>query len=93
MAQLLLDDAPATLDTPIQDGSRLQVIAGTNGSIPEITLEDVVDIPPAYTVFINGQETNIAAQYTINGQLAQPGQLLHDGDDIISRDTRTLGRY
>lgn len=91
MAQLLLDDAPATLDTPIQDGSRLQVIAGTNGSIPEITLEDVVDIPPAYTVFINGQETNIAAQYTINGQLAQPGQLLHDGDDIISRDTRTLG--
>ena len=91
MAQLLLDDAPATLDTPIRDGSRLQVISGTNGSVPEITLEDVVDIPPSYTVFINGQETNIAAQYTINGQLAQPGQLLHDGDDIISRDTRTLG--
>ena len=91
MAQLLLDGAPATLDTPIKDDSHLQVIAGKNGSLPEITLEDVVDIPPSYTVFINGQETNIAAQYTINGQQAQPGQLLHDGDEIVSHDTRTLG--
>lgn len=91
MAKLSLDGAPATLDTPIKDGSHLQVVAGANGAVPEITLEDVVDIPPSYTVFINGQETSIAAQYTINGQLAQPGQLLHDGDEIVSHDTRTLG--
>ena len=91
MAQLTVDGSPANLDTPIHDGSRIQVIPGQNGAAPEITLEDVLEIPPSYTVFINGEETSIAAQFVINGQAAQPGQLLHDGDEIISKETRNLG--
>lgn len=91
MAQLSVDGSPANLDTPIHDGSRIQVIPGQNGAAPEITLEDVLEIPPSYTVFINGEETSIAAQFVINGQAAQPGQLLHDGDEIISKETRNLG--
>ena len=91
MAQLSVDGSPANLDTPIHDGSRIQVIPGQNGASPEITLEDVLEIPPSYTVFINGEETSIAAQFVINGQAAQPGQLLHDGDEIISKETRNLG--
>lgn len=91
MAQLTVEGAPATLDTPIQDGTHIQAISGTDGISPEITLGDILEMPPAYTVFINGQETNIAAQFLINGQAAQPGQLLHDGDEIVSRDVRTLG--
>ena len=91
MAQLTVDGSPANLDTPIHDGSRIQVIPGQNGAAPEITLEDVLEIPPSYTVFINGEETHIAAQFIINGQTAQPGQLLHDGDEIISKETRNLG--
>ena len=51
----------------------------------------MLEIPPSYTVFINGEETSIAAQFVINGQAAQPGQLLHDGDEIISKETRNLG--
>ena len=91
MAQLSVDGSPANLDTPIHDGSRIQVIPGQSGASPEITLEDVLEIPPSYTVFINGEETSIAAQFVINGQVAQPGQLLHDGDEIISKETRNLG--
>ena len=91
MAQLTVDGSPANLDTPIHDGSRIQVIPGQSGASPEITLEDVLEIPPSYTVFINGEETSIAAQFIINGQAAQPGQLLHDGDEIISKETRNLG--
>ena len=91
MAQLPVHGSPANLDTPIHDGSRIQVIPGQSGASPEITLEDVLEIPPSYTVFINGEETSIAAQFVINGQAAQPGQLLHDGDEIISKETRNLG--
>ena len=91
MAQLSVDGSPANLDTPIHDGSRIQVIPGQSGASPDITLEDVLEIPPSYTVFINGEETSIAAQFVINGQAAQPGQLLHDGDEIISKETRNLG--
>ena len=91
MAQLVLDGKPATLDTPIQDGCHIEVTAGKDGSVPELTIEDILDIPPAYSVFINDKETSITSQFTINGQLAQPGQLLHDGDEIISKNVRTLG--
>lgn len=91
MAQLTLDDSPASLDSPIHDGSHIQVVQGKNGAAPEITLEDVMEIPPSYTVFINDEETRIVSQFAINGQKAQPGQILHDGDEIVSRETRTLG--
>ena len=91
MAELSIDDAPAALDTPIRDGSRIRVIPGKNGKVPEITIEDILEIPPAYTVFINGEETAVAAQFTINGETAQTGQLLHDGDEIVSLEVRSLG--
>lgn len=91
MAQLSVDGEPATLDTPIKNDSHIEVIAGQDGTMPEITLQDVLEIPPAYTVYINGEETNIAAQFTINGQNAQAGQLLHDGDVIVSKEVRNLG--
>lgn len=91
MAQLTLDGSPASLDSPVHDGSHIQVVQGKNGAAPEITLEDVMEIPPSYTVFINDEETRIVSQFAINGQKAQPGQILHDGDEIVSRETRTLG--
>lgn len=91
MAELTIDGQPVTLDTQIHDGTHITVIAGRDGQAPEITLEDVLAIPPAYTVFINGKETSIAAQFTINGEPAQAGQLLHDGDEILSQETRNLG--
>ncbi len=91
MAQLTAEGVPATLDTPIQDGTHIQAIPGVDGASPEITLGDILEMPPSYTVFINGNETNIDAQFLINGQTAQPGQLLHDGDEILSKDVRTLG--
>lgn len=91
MAELTLDGAPANLDAPIHEGSRIQVTPGKNGSVPEITLEDILQMPPSYAVFINGEKTTIAAQFTINGKPAQPGQLLHDGDEITSAETRNLG--
>lgn len=91
MAKLTVDGAPATLDTPIQEGSHIDVVPGVDGAMPEITLEDVLEIPPSYKIFLNGEEVQIAAQFTINGQSAQPGQLLHDNDVIESRDARNLG--
>lgn len=91
MAKLTVDGTPATLDTPIHEGSRIDVVPGVDGAMPEITLEDVLEIPPSYKIFLNGEEVQIAAQFTINGQSAQPGQLLHDNDVIESRDARNLG--
>ena len=91
LAQLKIDGRPASLDTAIHENDHIEVIPGTNGTQPEITISDVLDIPPSYKVYINGEEKSIDAQFTINDQPAQPGQLLKDGDIIVSRDTRLLG--
>lgn len=91
LAQLKIDGRPASLDTAIHENDHIEVVPGTNGTQPEITISDVLDIPPSYKVYINGEEKSIDAQFTINDQPAQPGQLLKDGDIIVSRDTRLLG--
>ena len=91
LAQLKIDGRPASLDTAIHENDHIEVVPGTNGTQPEITIGDVLDIPPSYKVYINGEEKSIDAQFTINDQPAQPGQLLKDGDIIVSRDTRLLG--
>ena len=91
LAQLKVDDRPATLDTVIQEDSHIEIIPGEDGAQPEITIRDILDIPPSYMVYVNGEEKLIDAQFTINGQAAQPGQLLKDGDIIVSKDTRLLG--
>ncbi|WP_297964456.1 cell division FtsA domain-containing protein [uncultured Anaerovibrio sp.] len=91
MAQLNIDGRPATLDTVVKEDSRIEIIKGKDGIQPEVTINDVLDIPPSYNVYINGEERNIDAQFTINGQPAEPGQLLMDGDIITSKDTRLLG--
>ena len=91
MAQLNIDGRPATLDTVVKEDSRIEIIKGKDGIQPEVTINDVLDIPPSYNVYVNGEERNIEAQFTINGQPAEPGQLLMDGDIITSKDTRLLG--
>ncbi|ORU01051.1 Cell division protein FtsA [Anaerovibrio sp. JC8] len=91
MAQLNIDGRPATLDTVVKEDSRIEIIPGEDGTQPEVTINDVLEIPPSYTVYINGEERSIDAQFTINGQAAEPGQLLKDGDIITSKDTRLLG--
>ena len=91
MARLTVDGHPANLDTPIHADSHIEVTPGENGTTPEVTLEDVMEIPPSFNVYINGTETQIAAQFTINDQPAKPGQLLLDNDIVTSTDTRSLG--
>lgn len=91
MAQLNLDGRPATLDTVVQEDSRIEIVPGKNGTTPEVTLEDVLEIPPSYTIYINGEEKHIDAQFAINGQPAESGLLLKDGDIITSKDARNLG--
>ena len=91
LAQLKIDGQPATLDTVIAENNHIEIIPGENGTQPEITIRDILEIPPAYKVFVNGEEKLIDAQFTINDQPAQPGQLLKDGDIIVSKDTRLLG--
>ena len=91
LAALTCDGNMATLDTPIANGSRITIQPGENGATPKITLAEVLEIPPEYTIYINGEEKHLAAQFLINDKPAAPDQLLADGDVIKTKKTRTVG--
>jgi len=91
LAVLTCDGSAATLDTPIANGSRITIQPGENGAPPKVTLAEVLEISPAYTIYINGEEKQLAAQFLINDKPAVPDQLLTDGDVIKTKQTRTVG--
>lgn len=91
LAQLELDGESATLDSPIHDGSHIHIEPGKNGTTPVVTLTDVIEVPPDYTLFVNGEEKHIQAQFTINGAAADAATQLKDGDVLTSKEPRSVG--
>lgn len=91
LAKITLDGEAATLDTPVQNDSRISIVPGKNGTTPEIKLSDVVTGADGYGIQINGEEKRIRQQLLINGAPAQPDQRLADGDIIESKEPKTLG--
>ncbi len=91
LAQITLDGEPATLDTPVQNDSRISIIPGKNGMTPVVKLSDIATGSEGYRIYINGKETQILHQLLINGEPAEPDRLLADGDVVESKEPRTLG--
>ncbi len=91
MAKLKIDGKDATLDTPIADGSRIEIEPGEDGANPEVTADDVMEMPEKYKLFINGHERELPAEILVNGVKPTEGQLLEDGDVITTKDTRSIG--
>lgn len=91
MAELKLNGESAELDSPIADGSVIEIIPGEDGTQPLVTLADVLEMPPEYNILLNGQEKKLRAHFLINGIPAAETQSLKDGDEILSRKTRSIG--
>lgn len=91
LAQLTLDGETATLDSAIHDNSHIHIEPGENGATPTVTIQDVLEIPPEYILFINDEEKHIQPQCTINGITADAGTQLKDGDAIVSKEPRSVG--
>ena len=91
LAKLTLEGESATIDMPIHDGSHIEIEPGESGANPDIRISDLVEDPPETTIFVNGFEKKIPAQFLVNDKPAEPDQLLQDGDTVTSRDTRSVG--
>ena len=92
MAEITIDGNPADLDTPIRNDSRIVILPGENGTMPEIKLADVMEENQRkFKIFINGKERELTPQITINGEAADADRLLMDGDVVESKDPKTLG--
>lgn len=91
LAKLTLNGEEASLDTPIAEGSRIAIEPGQDGVMPHITLSDVLDTPPSFVVYINGEETVLTPQILLNQAPSTLDQPLKDGDVITAKKLRTIG--
>ena len=91
LAQITIDGKSASLDSPIHDDCRIKLVAGENGTQPEIRLSEIIGKVDSYTVSLNGEETAVTANILINDSVPEGDPILCDGDVIVSRRERTLG--
>ena len=91
LAQITIDGKSASLDSPIHDDCRIKLVAGENGTQPEIRLSEIIGTVDSYTVSLNGEETAVTANILINDSVPEGDPILRDGDVIVSRRERTLG--
>ena len=91
LAQITIDGKSASLDSPIHDDCRIKLVAGENGTQPEVRLSEIIGTIDSYTVILNGEETAVTASILINESVPEGDPILRDGDVIVSRRERTLG--
>lgn len=88
--QILLGSQPVQLNTALNDQDVLEVTLGADGTSPAPLLKEVTDIPAPVSITVNGKSYTLEPQVTINGQPAAADTVLHDRDQINSRNGLTL---
>lgn len=91
LATLKLDGAPAAIDQPIHDGCRIEIEPGQDGAAPDIFVPSILEMPSDVTLYINGEAKSFTPEVLINDAPAQLEQPLKDGDQVTTRDVRTVG--
>ena len=91
LAQITIDGKSASLDSPIRDDCRIKLVAGENGTQPEVRLSDIIGTIDSYQVSLNGEERVVTASILVNDSTPEGDPILRDGDVVISRRERTLG--
>ncbi len=90
-AKIFVNDAPATLDTPIENNCRIKIEPGEDGISAQIKIDDIVAIEPSFTVTVNGKEFSVAPKLLVNGEVSLPSRILKDGDELNTKTKRNVG--
>ncbi|MFP7493286.1 pilus assembly protein PilM [Terribacillus saccharophilus] len=90
---ILLNQKPANLDSPIQNGDEVIVEAGTDGLPAQVTVRDIIgDIEPI-TVFYNGTAYQSKQVVLVNGQPAHQSRSLNDRDELLIERTTIMESF
>lgn len=91
LARVKLNGEDADLDTPVTEGSRIELIPGADGTTPVVTLGEVIDPEDGSTVYVNGHERLLPPSYLVNDHPADNDYVLADDDVITTRLNCSLG--
>lgn len=88
---LQLNELPAKLNDPLNEGDQITIVKGVDGTSPAPLLKDAVGIPQPMILSVNSKNTVITPVITVNGVPAAEDLVLADRDQIVCRLPGTLG--
>lgn len=85
VGKILVNDVAATLDTPIINGDRVEVVPGEMGDAPEVTISQLAEEFQSPQFVINGSLLELPLIQRINNQPCQPSTIIRTGDKVEIR--------
>lgn len=90
--QIAINGRSATFSDTVSEGDLLTVEKGRDGVSPDPCVTDVIELPPAFPVWINEVGYSIEPLIQVNEKMATRNQKLSDRDQIIWTNADTLER-
>ncbi|MEG6586557.1 cell division FtsA domain-containing protein [Dendrosporobacter sp. 1207_IL3150] len=85
-----LNGNKATFDMKLNEDDEIIVIRGVDGTVPSVKISDVLNIPSAYPVTINGVNHMVKSIITVNSEPVSGDITLNDRDEILCSAPLTL---
>ncbi|EMS73461.1 cell division protein FtsA [Ruminiclostridium cellobioparum] len=92
-AEILVNEAPASLDTIINVGDNITVKAAVNGRDAVKQLREYIINPNGLKVSLNKDTLKLVPQAAVNGENRNPHTDINDGDDVTVKEIVTLGQF
>lgn len=92
-AEILVNEAPASLDTIINVGDNITVKAAVNGRDAVKQLREYIINPNGLKVSLNNDTLKLVPQAAVNGENRNPHTDINDGDDVTVKEIVTLGQF
>lgn len=90
VGKILVNDVAATLDTPIINGDRVEVVPGEMGDAPEVTISQLAEEFQSPQFVINGSLLELPLIQRINNLPCQPSTIIRTGDKVEIRPPKSV---
>ncbi|QDP40896.1 cell division protein FtsA [Radiobacillus deserti] len=87
---LLLNGVQTSLEHPVKHGDQLTLEKGKDGEAPNISVVELLDEVPTYTIHFNGKAYEVKSTIEVNGKKVTPSYKVQDRDRISCVTIHTI---
>ncbi len=88
---IIVNGREASFDESVNEGDVIKVEKGKDGASPKPTVGELIAVPDAFQVTVDGAPVTVGAVVTVNDKAAAADTRLADRDQIVCRRPETLG--
>ncbi|MUK86810.1 cell division protein [Ornithinibacillus sp. L9] len=87
---ILLNEAPATVDTIVKNGDHIVIEPGLDGHAANVTLAHLIEELPSTNIFYNNRSYELKTKVFVNGELRPSDYVVQDRDRIELKQPKTV---